>query len=78
MPTNYIELKIPSIQFTKSQFYGELPIKDSLNPNQKCWSNVQSAIRKINKLQRKNILVMFFYQKKTISQNQIQKTIRNI
>ena len=41
MPTSYIELKIPSIQFTKSQFYGELPIKESLNPNQKCWINVK-------------------------------------
>tara|TARA_B100001250_G_scaffold82487_1_gene68072 strand:+ start:1034 stop:2671 length:1638 start_codon:yes stop_codon:yes gene_type:complete len=41
MPTNYIELKIPSIQFTKSQFYGELPIKETLNPNKKCWINVE-------------------------------------
>jgi hypothetical protein len=38
---NYIELKIPSVQFTKSQFYGELPIKDTLNPDQKCWVNVK-------------------------------------
>ena len=37
---NYIELKIPTIQFTRSQFYGELPIKDTLNPNEKCWDNV--------------------------------------
>jgi hypothetical protein len=41
MPTEFIELKIPSIQFTKSQLFGELPIKNSVNPNQKCWSNTK-------------------------------------
>ena len=32
---------LEELWLSRNQFYGELPIKESLNPNQKCWINVK-------------------------------------
>ena len=41
----------------KSQFYGELPIKETLNPNKKCYINVECNPRRQTNFKERILLV---------------------